>query len=176
MDEKQWDMFFSWLMALFPQWKTSIETSVAWYGELKEFESSCLKQSIRNIMEKESSPFPPGCFDIKKDAQKILGLALPPAEYIWDCVWNGVRSDGVWPEAATIACKLIPDTYARNLMTRDAIEWLRKRFVETYDNNIEYGKTLSTEQLLLKKQESKQLPDKFKQLIASVLNKKPPID
>lgn len=164
MNKNQWDEFFNWLLALFPKWQVTLETSLAWYGELKDFELEECKQAIRNKMTKDDSPFPPGCFEIKKECQILCGVALPNAEFIFDQILDqGVTRD--MPEAARIAARNFPDSYARGLMSIDDMNWLRKNFIENYNNLIDFGKVESVALIENRKKQDKLAPKVIKELV-----------
>jgi len=60
-------------MAAFPQWKAEAATSAVWFSEIGGMDREKFIAAVRSLMNKNPSPFPPGVFEIRKEA-------MPPAE------------------------------------------------------------------------------------------------
>lgn len=82
MTKTEWDKCFTWLMAVFPQWKVDPSISAVWYNEIGEIQSEDFFLAVRSIMKKSCSPFPPGVFEIKHEALP-QEQTRPTSEIAW---------------------------------------------------------------------------------------------
>lgn len=69
MNKSEWNNFFGWMAALFPQWHPDGATSAAWYNEIGRNDPETLRASVRAINSRKPSPFPPGVFEIASEAR-----------------------------------------------------------------------------------------------------------
>lgn len=91
MKKPEWNEFFAWMLAMYPQWKPDALTSAAWFDELGPLASSVaeLKAAVRKVHTARPTPFPPSALELSGALQKRESPKL--------------RAAGAWMTARHIA-------------------------------------------------------------------------
>jgi hypothetical protein len=139
MTKAEWNIFFGWLTALFPQWRPDVAISAVWFSEIGMHSRMVLIDAVRAINTRKPSPFPPGVFEIKAEINQLgIGNVELMASQAWQVarsLASGRLTEGEVDEmdsAALRAIRLVGGVEAIGLCHETQRPFLEKRFLEIY--------------------------------------------
>lgn len=175
MSRIEWNKFFAWLCAAFPQWKSDQVVSAAWFDELSRVTSNieAVKNAVREITIKTNSPFPPGLFQIvarlnecdKNDVSSVEAwqIARGAARGLSDC--KNLASTN---QAISETVRMLGGLDEIGYCPHDKIHFLEKRFCEIYQAISIRGINSSVKQLVAQKNSPKLVGDILKDQSGSI--------
>lgn len=140
MKKSEWNKFFTWLIALFPQWKPDAAVSAAWLEQLQNYEPLEIKTAIRHLRTQEPSPFPPGVFEIIAVLETEASNPELDGSRAWETARLCARGSLSMARAAEIdpripeAIRLVGGVDAIGMCHEDKRPFLKRDFLEVYKN------------------------------------------